>query len=144
MKFQILRIMKTWKWLTQLTVCFNKIMKCQTLWIRGISIKPWNISINELWLFRWIHAMSMLMNYHYFNETMHEITKFRPISTIFLWNHEVSNLMNCLFYETMKGQTLWSWIKVVSMKCQILRIMNYQMSTRWRKSVSRKPWNARH
>ena len=36
--------------------------------------------------------------YDCFNETMHEIT--------FFLNREISNLMNCLFYENMKGQTL--------------------------------------
>ena len=75
--------------------------------------------------------MSMLMNYDFFNETMHKITKFLSILTIFyetvkhltyelsvLWKHERANFMvmnKGSFNETMT--------------CQILRIMNYEKST---------------
>ena len=110
---------------------FNKTMNSQNSWIRDISMNICNVSADELWLFQWKHAWN---------------TKIFGNFDHFLWNHEICNSMNCLFDETMKGQTLWYELKLFNetMKHQILQTMNYEMSAWWSKPVSMKPWNAEH
>ena len=68
------------------------------------------------------HAMSMLMNYDCFNETMHEITKFFINFDNFLSNHEISNLINCLNHEMSNIKNYVSFNETMKYKVCGLRL----------------------